>query len=107
MTKKKVRKIKTAVAGPAAEGRPKKGAAGSGGSQAPAAASSPEEAPGKIAQLVEFFKEVRAEFDKITWPSRKDTQALTIAVLSITMFFSFYLGLVDMVLSKLVGLLMQ
>jgi len=106
VTKKKVRKIKSA-AGQASGEMAAKASGGATGSKSVAASVSAESAPGKLAQLKQFIKEVRAEFDKITWPSRKDTQALTIAVLSITLFFSFYLGLVDMVLSKLVGLLMQ
>jgi preprotein translocase subunit SecE len=106
VTKKKVRKIKSA-AGQAPGEMAAKASGGASGSKSVAASVAAESAPGKLAQLKQFIKEVRAEFDKITWPSRKDTQALTIAVLSITLFFSFYLGLVDILLSKLVGLLMQ
>ncbi|OAG28071.1 preprotein translocase subunit SecE [Thermodesulfatator autotrophicus] len=46
--------------------------------------------------------EVKVEFKKITWPTRKETVATTTAVVSFTLFISFYLGLVDMILSKLV-----
>ncbi len=53
-------------------------------------------------QGVRFLKEVRIEFKKITWPSRKQTLATTAAVLSFTLFIAFYLGLVDLVLSKIV-----
>ncbi|AEH44163.1 preprotein translocase, SecE subunit [Thermodesulfatator indicus DSM 15286] len=49
-----------------------------------------------------FFVEVKVEFKKITWPTRKETLATTTAVVSFTLFVSFYLGIVDMVLSKLV-----
>ncbi len=60
---------------------------------------------GKLAHAVQFLKEVRAEFDKIAWPNRKETVALTSAVIAITIFFTGYLGLVDMALSKVVGFL--
>ncbi|WP_197460502.1 preprotein translocase subunit SecE [Thermodesulfatator autotrophicus] len=49
-----------------------------------------------------FLLEVKVEFKKITWPTRKETVATTTAVVSFTLFISFYLGLVDMILSKLV-----
>ncbi len=52
-----------------------------------------------------FLKEVRVEFDKVTWPTRKETLALTMAVLALTFFFTAYLGLVDITLSKLVSFL--
>ncbi len=54
------------------------------------------------AQSVRFLKEVKIEFKKITWPSRKQTLATTAAVLSFTLFVAFYLGLVDLILSKIV-----
>ncbi|RUM89629.1 MAG: preprotein translocase subunit SecE [Thermodesulfatator sp.] len=57
---------------------------------------------GKVAQAVQFLKEVRVEFKKITWASRKQTLATTAAVLSFTLFVAFYLGLVDVILSKIV-----
>ncbi len=59
--------------------------------------------PGKWAHVLQFLKEVRAEFDKIAWSNRKETVALTSAVVVITIFFTGYLGLVDIALSKVVG----
>ncbi len=52
-----------------------------------------------------FLKEVRVEFDKTTWPSRKEIIAMTTAVLALTFFFTAYLGVVDITLSKLVSFL--
>jgi preprotein translocase subunit SecE len=52
-----------------------------------------------------FLKEVRVEFDKVNWPSRKETLAMTMAVLVLTFFFTAYLGLIDITLSKLVNFL--
>ncbi len=50
----------------------------------------------------QFLYEVKLEFKKITWPSRKETIATTTAVVSFTLFIAFYLGLVDAILSKIV-----
>ena len=55
-----------------------------------------------IARAKQFLYEVKVEFKKITWPSRKETVATTTAVISFTLFIAFYLGLVDAVLSKIV-----
>ncbi len=57
---------------------------------------------GFIGRGIQFLKEVKIEFKKITWPSRKHTLATTAAVLSFTLFIAFYLGLVDLILSKIV-----
>lgn len=54
-----------------------------------------------------FLREVRAEFDRITWPTRKETMAMAVAVLVLTVFFTVFLGLVDMTLGKLVSLVLS
>lgn len=60
---------------------------------------------GFVDKVKSFFLEVRVEFDKITWPTRKEAIALTTAVLAITFFFTAYLGIVDISLTKLVSFL--
>ncbi|MGQ9813344.1 MAG: preprotein translocase subunit SecE [Dissulfurimicrobium sp.] len=49
-----------------------------------------------------FLKDVRSEFDKITWSNKKETVSMAFAVLAISFFFAIYLGVIDIVLSKLV-----
>ncbi len=56
-------------------------------------------------QVQTFLREVRIEFSKTTWSNKKETIAMTSAVLALTMFFTAYLGLVDIILSKVVGFL--
>ncbi|WP_456434265.1 preprotein translocase subunit SecE [Thermosulfuriphilus sp.] len=77
----------------------------------------PKEAPEKVLPLKrtektqfleragQFLKEVKIEFRRITWPSRKETTQTTVAVISFTLFVSVYLGLIDTLLSKLVQFL--
>ncbi len=50
----------------------------------------------------QFLYEVKIEFKKITWPTRKETIATTVAVISFSLFIAFYLGLIDVILTKLV-----
>jgi len=57
---------------------------------------------GIVGKSLQFLKEVKVEFKKITWASRRQTIATTMAVLSFTLFVAFYLGLVDLLLSKIV-----
>ncbi len=58
----------------------------------------------QIRKFSQYLKEVKIETKKVTFPSRKDTIATTIAVLVVVMLIGFYLGVVDFVLSKVVGL---
>ena len=50
-----------------------------------------------------FFSEVRAELKKVTWPSRQDTLASTGVVLVVVFIIGFYLGIIDVLLSRLVA----
>jgi preprotein translocase subunit SecE len=49
-----------------------------------------------------FFTEVRNELKRVTWPSRKEVYATTLVVILVSMFFSIYLGLVDLVLGRVI-----
>ncbi len=104
MTKKKVRKLKTAQQGTGQSIVAK--AVQSEPDARPSVSSRSEQASvpvGRLQAFKQYLREVRAEFDKITWPNKKETISMTIAVLAISVFFAVYLGLVDMSLSKLVG----
>lgn len=52
-----------------------------------------------------FLAEVKSEFERITWPSRKETVALATAVLVLSLFFTVFLGVVDVLASKLIRLM--
>ena len=53
-------------------------------------------------QTKQFFREVRVEMKKVTWPSRKETIASTSVVLITVILVAFFLGIVDLGLSRLV-----
>ncbi len=53
-------------------------------------------------RTVQFLREVRIELKKVTWPSRKETIASTSVVLITVVIVAFYLGIVDMGLSRLI-----
>ena len=60
----------------------------------------------KFDTIKQFLREVRIELKKVTWPSRKDTIYATIVVLVCVFIFGFFLGLVDLGLSRLVRLVL-
>ncbi len=53
-----------------------------------------------------YFREVRQEVSKITWPTRKETIASTIAVFIMVTLASIFLFLSDQILAWLVSLVL-
>lgn len=45
--------------------------------------------------LVEYFSGVRAELQKVAWPTRQDARRLTVLVLAVTILASIALGLIS------------
>jgi preprotein translocase subunit SecE len=56
-----------------------------------------------VASVRRFSREVKNEFGKIVWPSRKITLRLAAVVLVMAAVMSLYLGLVDILLGNLVS----
>lgn len=52
-------------------------------------------------KALQFFKEVRAELKRVTWPSKKETLGATSVVVVLVMIMAIYLGLVDAGLHEL------
>jgi preprotein translocase subunit SecE len=57
-----------------------------------------------IDQSRQFLVEVRSEFKKVTWPTRKETTAGTIGVLVVVAVLATVLSVVDLVLSQTIQL---
>lgn len=53
---------------------------------------------------VEFFKQVRSEAKRVTWPTRQETITSTVAVFVMVVIASIFLFAADQVLSFLVRL---
>jgi preprotein translocase subunit SecE len=63
--------------------------------------------PNKIGRLKSFLIEVRAELKKVTWPGRDEVYQTTIIVIVTTVFFGFYLWLLDVGFSRLATKLLR
>lgn len=57
--------------------------------------------------ITSYIKETRAEFKHVTWPTRKQAIAYTIAVIVLSLFVAYFLGAFDAIfrvgLGKLLG----
>jgi preprotein translocase subunit SecE len=55
-----------------------------------------------VRRVREFVQEVLLEFRRVTWPSRQELFNSTVVVLALTVIVAFFLGGVDIGLSKIV-----
>ncbi|MDD5476173.1 MAG: preprotein translocase subunit SecE [Syntrophales bacterium] len=55
---------------------------------------------------VQFLREARSELKKVTWPTPKQALASTSVVIVVVLIVSLYLGLIDMVLTRMVRLVL-
>ena len=55
-----------------------------------------------IGKAGEFLKEARLELKKVKWPTRKELLASTAVVIVLVLMVSFFLGIVDFGLIKII-----
>jgi preprotein translocase subunit SecE len=58
-------------------------------------------------KVVNFFREVRGEFQRISWPSRAEIIGLTTLVIIIVIVLSIYVGMWDFIFQRVIALLLQ
>ena len=58
-------------------------------------------------QTKTFLSEVRAETQRVTWPTRKQIRVTTVVVIVTVFFFGLYLFVVDLGVSRLVEQVIQ
>lgn len=58
-------------------------------------------------RIKEFFKEVKIELKKVVFPSKDEVVGSTKVVVVLVLIIAIFLGFVDLVLSKLVGMVMK
>lgn len=58
-------------------------------------------------RAVQFFKEAKSEIKKVTWPTRKQSIAATVAVIILIIVVSLFLGMIDSGLSWLIKLILS
>jgi preprotein translocase subunit SecE len=59
-----------------------------------------------MANAFEFIQQVRAEAQRVVWPTRRETLITTVMVLALMVAASLFLMVVDFGLQELVGLVL-
>jgi len=60
-----------------------------------------------VERVTTFLQDIQAETKKVTWPSRKDVIGSTVVVVVAVFVLAGFLGIIDFVLSLLIGLLIK
>ena len=50
--------------------------------------------------FIQYMKDVRAEGERVTWPTRRVAASLTVIVIAISLAVAAYLGLLDFLFTK-------
>ena len=58
-----------------------------------------------VTKAIQFLTEVKSEVKKVTWPTKKEAMGGTAVVLVVVFIMALFLGLVDMLLSKIIGVI--
>lgn len=58
-------------------------------------------------KATKFLKEVQTELKKVIWPTRQQTIRLTTIVVGVSLVVGLYIGMLDYILTKLVGLIVR
>ncbi len=51
-------------------------------------------------KIITFFKEVRTELTKVTWPTRNEIVGSTIVTIIVSVILSVFIGIVDFLLNQ-------
>ena len=60
-----------------------------------------------VTRMTSFLQDVQAETKKVTWPSRRDVVGSTLVVIVAVFIVAGFLGIIDFVLSLLIGALIK
>lgn len=58
------------------------------------------------ALTLRYFGDIVSELRRVTWPTREETYRLTVMVIMVAATIGLFLGLVDMVFSRLIGVIL-
>jgi preprotein translocase subunit SecE len=60
-----------------------------------------------LGKTTEFLANVRSELKKVTWPTRKDTYASTVVVITLVLVVAVFLWVIDSALSTTIRFLLR
>ncbi len=58
-------------------------------------------------KIINFLQEVKAELEKVSWPEKKILKITTGVVVLFMLLFGFYLGVIDLLFSKIIRIFLR
>lgn len=58
-------------------------------------------------KIKKFLLEVKTELGKVSWSTRQELAGSTVVVITLTIFAAIYIGIIDLVLSKILSLMFR
>ena len=58
-----------------------------------------------VEKSTRFIRDVKVELTKVSWPSRDDVRGATVVVIIVVLIISFFIGLIDLIITELGDLL--
>ncbi|HOL22699.1 MAG TPA: preprotein translocase subunit SecE [bacterium] len=58
-------------------------------------------------KILNFLSEVRIELEKVTWPEKRALKITTGIVVFLMFLFAFYIGVVDIIFSKVIAIFLR
>ena len=60
-----------------------------------------------MSKTIQFFKDAFFELTKVTWLNKKEVVATTVIVIVFVIIMALFVGVVDMILSGLLGVILN
>ncbi|MBI4040003.1 preprotein translocase subunit SecE [Candidatus Daviesbacteria bacterium] len=60
-----------------------------------------------MSKVIDFLRDVKVELSKVVWPTPQQTFKLTMIVIIVTVSVGFFVGAVDLILTKLVSIIIK
>ncbi len=58
-----------------------------------------------MSRITQFFRNVRSEMGKVSWPKKKELMTYTITVIATVVFFALFFAVVDLGISWVIRLI--
>jgi preprotein translocase subunit SecE len=60
-----------------------------------------------LKKAINFLKEVKLEFGKVSWSTREELIGSTVVVIVVTSILALFIGVVDIMLSKILSIVFR
>ncbi len=60
-----------------------------------------------LEKIKKFLNETKNELKKVTWPGKKEVWASTLVSIILILIVAFFIGIVDFILSRILGILIK